>query len=44
MRERYNDRYGSRVDGTATYSDFRRFQVNVEAELPPEDDAPQGSS
>ena len=42
MRERYNDRYGSRVDGTATYSNFRRFQVDVEEALPPENDAPQG--
>ena len=30
MRERYeNHRQGSRVDGTATYSGFRRFQVQV---------------
>ena len=30
MRERYeNRRQGSRVDGTATYSGFRRFQVQV---------------
>lgn len=41
MRERYHDRYGSQVDGTATYSNFRRFQVNVEETLPPETDAPQ---
>jgi hypothetical protein len=44
MRERYNDRYGSRVDGTATYSNFRRFQVDVEEALRPENDAPEGSS
>ena len=31
MRERYdNRRRGSRIDGTATYSRFRRFQVKVE--------------
>lgn len=36
MRERYIDRYGSRVDGTATYSNFRRFQVNVQETMPPE--------
>ena len=30
MRERYeNHRQGTRVDGTATYSGFRRFQVQV---------------
>jgi hypothetical protein len=30
MRERYDSRrQGSRVDGTATYSRFRRFQVEV---------------
>jgi hypothetical protein len=30
MRERYDSRrQGSRVDGTATYSHFRRFQVSV---------------
>ena len=42
MREWYSDRYGSRVDGTATYSNFRRFQVNVEETLPPETEMPQG--
>ena len=31
MRERYdNHREGSRIDGTATYGRFRRFQVHVE--------------
>ena len=35
MRERYqNLRNGSRVDGTATYSRFRRFQVKVEETAP----------
>ena len=34
MRERYSDRYGSRVEGTASYSNFRRFQVEVEEGLP----------
>jgi len=35
MRERYqNLRNGSRVDGTATYSRFRRFQVQVEETSP----------
>lgn len=30
MRERYNNhRGGSRIDGTATYGRFRRFQVQV---------------
>ena len=43
MRERYHDRYGSQVDGTATYSNFRRFQVNVEEALPPETDTTKQS-
>ena len=35
MRERYdNRRLGSRVDGTATYTRFRRFQVQVEESAP----------
>ena len=35
MRERYeNHRQNSRVDGTATYSDFRRFQVQVSESEP----------
>lgn len=35
MRERYhNRRSGSRVEGTATYSHFRRFQVIVEESAP----------
>jgi hypothetical protein len=35
MRERYNNRRsGSRVEGTATYSRFRRFQVVVEESAP----------
>jgi len=35
MRERYNNRRsGSRVEGTATYSRFRRFQVLVEESAP----------
>ena len=35
MRERYhNHRLGSRVDGTATYTRLRRFQVQVEESAP----------
>ena len=35
MREQYDSREsGSRVDGTATYSSFRRFQVEVEESAP----------
>ena len=35
MRERYeNRRQGSRVDGTATYTGFRRFQVQVSESAP----------
>ena len=35
MRERYNNRRsGSRVEGTATYSGFRRFRVVVEESTP----------
>ena len=35
MRERYeNRRNGSRVEGTVTYSRFRRFQVQVEETAP----------
>jgi hypothetical protein len=35
MRERYeNHRQNSRVDGTATYSDYRRFQVQVSESEP----------
>ena len=35
MRERYNNRRsGSRVEGTATYSRFRRFRVLVEESAP----------
>ena len=35
MRERYNNRRsGSRVEGTATYSGFRRFRVLVEESAP----------
>ncbi len=38
MRERYdNRRGGSRVDGTATYTRFRRFQVQVEESAPSRD-------
>ena len=36
MRELYSDLYGSSVEGTATYSNFRRFQVQVEEVMPPE--------
>jgi hypothetical protein len=36
MRERYDIRHdGSRVDGTASYSRFRRFQVKVDEKLAP---------
>ena len=41
MRELYRDLYGSRVECSATYSNFRRFQVLVEEVLPPTDDVPQ---
>ena len=35
MRERYNNRRsGSRVEGTATYTRFRRFRVLVEESQP----------
>ena len=35
MRERYeNHRQNSRVDGTATYTDFRQFQVQVSESEP----------
>ena len=34
MRERYRDRHGSRVEGIATYTNFRRFQVQVEESAP----------
>ena len=34
MRERYSDRSGSRVEGTASYSNFRQFQVEVDEGLP----------
>ena len=38
MRERYrNRRYGARVDGTATYSRFRRFEVQVQESAPIQD-------
>ena len=34
MRERYTDRRGSRVDGTATYDAYRRFRVEVSETAP----------
>lgn len=34
MRERYRDQHGSRVEGTATYTNFRQFQVQVEESTP----------
>ena len=34
MRERYQTRSGSRIDGTATYSDVRRFEVQVDVAEP----------
>ena len=34
MRELYRDLHGAQVEGTATYSNFRRFQVKVEEVLP----------
>ena len=37
MRERYRDRRGSRIDGTATYTRFRRFQVQVDESAPVRD-------
>ena len=40
MRERYHNRLqGSRVDGTATYSRFRRFEVQVDESTPPPADS-----
>lgn len=41
MRESYRDSYGTRVEGFATYSNFRQFQVEVDELLPPEEDGPQ---
>jgi hypothetical protein len=36
MRERYDIRRGgSRVDGVATYSRFRQFQVKVDEKIAP---------
>jgi len=35
MRERYDPRGGYRVDGTATYSNFRQFTVSVDEKLAP---------
>jgi len=35
MRERYDPRGGYRVEGTATYSNFRRFTVSVDEKLAP---------
>ena len=40
MRELYLGPDGLRVEGTATYSNFRRFMVEVEEGLPPEVDEP----
>lgn len=34
MRERYSTQSGSRVDGTATYTSFRQFQVQVNESTP----------
>jgi len=34
MRERYRTQSGSRIDGTATYSDIRRFEVQVDVSEP----------
>lgn len=34
MRERYRTQGGSRIDGTATYTDVRRFEVQVEVSEP----------
>lgn len=33
MRERYADRRGARVDGTAEYGRFRQFQVSVDEQF-----------
>ena len=41
MRESYGDVYGTRVDGVATYSNFRQFKVEVEELVPPDEDDPQ---
>lgn len=35
MRERYDPRLGGRVEGTATYSNFRKFTVTVDEKLTP---------
>jgi hypothetical protein len=35
MRERYDPRVGPRVEGVATYSNFRRFTVTVDEKLAP---------
>ena len=40
MRELYKGLYGSRVEGTATYSNFRRFIVEVDEAVPPDEDDP----
>ena len=40
MRELYQGPNGSNVEGTATYSNFRRFIVEVEEDLPPEMEEP----
>ena len=40
MRELYRGPNGVSVDGAATYSNFRRFTVEVEEDLPPETDEP----
>lgn len=40
MRELYQGPNGVSVDGTATYSNFRRFTVEVEEDLPPGTDEP----
>jgi hypothetical protein len=33
MRERYSDRRGARIEGTAEYGRFRQFQVNVDEQF-----------
>ena len=40
MRELYQGPNRLSVEGTATYSNFRRFMVEVEEDLPPETDEP----
>jgi hypothetical protein len=42
MRELYTDRYGSHIEGVATYGNFRRFQVETTDKVIPLDDRTPG--